>query len=174
MDRKDRTVLRGSPRFLLLAMCASLAAALPVRAVEPATTAPATSSPTEFGPCRDGRSPAAAGTAIGSSDWPMCEANCLASSRLRDRACPYRTWRCCRTGASQELRGPVWQDRDTRAHTKSPGSFRGTRSALPSKIPSVLLATAWPLEKPKAPERNERCARTTIRVEPNEALTGGC
>ena len=42
MDRKDRTVLRGSPRFLLLAMCASLAAALPVQAVEPATTARAT------------------------------------------------------------------------------------------------------------------------------------
>src|SRR5271155_4338161 len=104
----------------------------------------------------------------------MCEANCLASSRWRDRACPYGTWRCGRTGASQELRGPVWQDRDPRAHTKSPGSFRGTRSALPSKIPSVLLATAWPLEKPEAPERNERCARTTIRVEPNEALTGVC
>ena len=42
MDRKDRTALRGSPRFLLLAMCASLAAALPVQAVEPATTARAT------------------------------------------------------------------------------------------------------------------------------------
>jgi len=48
----------------------------------------------------------------------------------------------------------------TRAHTKSPGSFRGTQSALPSKMTSVLLATAWPLEKPEAAERNERPART--------------
>ena len=42
MDRKGRSVFRGSSRFLLIAVCASLAAVSPVLAVEPATTAPAT------------------------------------------------------------------------------------------------------------------------------------
>ena len=42
MNRKGKTGFRESSRFLLIAVCASLAAASPVRAVEPAATAPAT------------------------------------------------------------------------------------------------------------------------------------
>jgi hypothetical protein len=42
MDRKGGSVVRGSLRFLLIAGCTSVAAVSPVRAVEPATTAPAT------------------------------------------------------------------------------------------------------------------------------------
>lgn len=42
MDRKDRTAGWGLLRLVLVAGCASFAAVSPVRAVEPATTAPAT------------------------------------------------------------------------------------------------------------------------------------
>jgi hypothetical protein len=42
MDRKYRTVFRGSACFLVIAVCASLVAVSPVRAVEPVATAPAT------------------------------------------------------------------------------------------------------------------------------------
>ena len=42
MDRKDRTLVRRMPRLLLVAACASFAAASSARAVEPVTAAPAT------------------------------------------------------------------------------------------------------------------------------------
>ena len=42
MDRKGRIVFWGPLRFLLVAVCASLGAVSPVRAVEPGITAPAT------------------------------------------------------------------------------------------------------------------------------------
>jgi hypothetical protein len=42
MDRQGRTVFRGPLRFLLVAVCSSLGAVSPARAVEPGTTAPVT------------------------------------------------------------------------------------------------------------------------------------
>ena len=42
MDRKGRSVRKGSLRFLLIATCASFAVVSPLMAVESATTAPAT------------------------------------------------------------------------------------------------------------------------------------
>jgi hypothetical protein len=42
MDRKGGSLFRGLSRFLLVAVCASFAAVSPVRAADPATTAPAT------------------------------------------------------------------------------------------------------------------------------------
>jgi hypothetical protein len=41
MEQKERTLFRGCSRFLLIAVCASLAAVSPVRAVEPGITVPA-------------------------------------------------------------------------------------------------------------------------------------
>jgi hypothetical protein len=42
MDGRGSSLFRGSTRFLMIAVCASLAAVSPVRAVEPAAAAPAT------------------------------------------------------------------------------------------------------------------------------------
>jgi hypothetical protein len=147
---------RGSLRFLLIGLWASLAAVAPVRAVEPVTAAPA-------GRLADGIWMVQARVTPGSrhcNDRLVRLTNrqgrlsgVVAFARASvpiEQACLYRILCCCRTGASRELHEPVWQARDSPAFTKLLGSFRGTRSALPLKITSVLLATAWPLEKREA------------------------
>ena len=86
---------------------------------------------------------------------------------MHDRAWLYRTWRCCRTEASRALRRQAWQDQDTHALTKSPGSFRGTRSALRFRTTSVRLATAQPLAKREAVEADAK-----VPVGTDQALAG--
>ena len=158
MDRKDRIVLRGSLRSLFIIVCASLAATLPLR-VEPATAAPAAQ-------LADGTW-SVQGRAIPGrrqcGDWLVRLTN--AGGRLSGvvslarASVPIQDLTLLPEGASRERRGPAWSDRDTRAPTKSLGSFPETPSALLSKMLSARRAAAQPFDKRRAAKAHRGGAR---------------
>ena len=108
MNWRSSVVLPALSRFLAVAVCTSLATVSPAQAAQPATTGPTAQLAAGVWTVQGRAIP---GTRR-CGDWlvrlTMREAGCPVSFRLPEGACQYRISRCCRMGASRELRRPVW------------------------------------------------------------------